>query len=102
MFDKCIGYDVFNSAPTGLSELDVKQFDFILEILNGRSQAHLGRLQHRFNRLRLLATCSITITNKQDHNAIDYDYIESNLDYNRDYICLQTSSERKKKLHGLM
>jgi len=25
----------------------------------------------------------------------DYDYIESNHDYNRDYICLETSSERK-------
>ena len=38
MFDKCIRYDVFNSAPTCLSELDGKQLDFILEILNGRSQ----------------------------------------------------------------
>jgi len=29
-------------------------------------------------------------------NAIDYDCIESNHDYNRDYICLETSSERKQ------
>jgi len=49
------------------------------------------------NRLRILATCSITITNKQNHNVIDYDSIVSNHDYNRDYICLETSSERKKK-----
>ena len=47
------------------------------------------------NRLRLLATCSIT--NKQNHNVIDYDYIVSNHDHNRDYICLETSSERKEK-----
>jgi len=57
--------------------------------------ADMGRLQHKCNRLRLLATCSITITNKQNHNVIDYDYIESNHDYYRDYFCLQTSSERK-------
>jgi len=38
MFNKCIRYDVFNSAPTCLSELAGKQLDFILEILNGRSQ----------------------------------------------------------------
>jgi len=35
--------------------------------------------------------CSITVTNKQNHNVIGYDYIESNHDYNRDYICLETS-----------
>jgi len=58
--------------------------------------ADTARLQHKFNRLRLLATCSITITNKQNHNVIDYDYIESNQDCNRDYICLETSSERKQ------
>jgi len=29
-------------------------------------------------------------------NAIDYDYIESNHDYNRDCICLETSWERKQ------
>ena len=28
-------------------------------------------------------------------NVIDYDYVESNHDYNRDYFSLQTSSERK-------
>jgi len=58
----------------------------------------MGRLQHKCNRLRLFATCSITITNKQNHNVIDYDYdcIESNHDYNGDYICLETSSERKQ------
>jgi len=38
MFDKCIHYDVFNCTPTCLSELDGKQLDFILEILNGRLQ----------------------------------------------------------------
>jgi len=49
-------------------------------------------------RLRLLSTCPITITNKQNHNVIDYDYdyVESNHDYNHDYICLETSSERKQ------
>jgi len=56
----------------------------------------MGRLQHKSNRLRLLATCSITITNKQNHNVIDCDYIESNHYYNRDYIFLQKSSERKQ------
>ena len=39
---------------------------------------------------------SITITNKQNHNEIDYDYIESNHDYNRNYIRLETSSEQKQ------
>ena len=38
MFDKSIRYDVFNSAPTCLSDLDGKQLDFVLEIVNGRSQ----------------------------------------------------------------
>jgi len=57
----------------------------------------MGRLQHKCNRLilRLLAT-SITITHKQNLNVIDYDYIVSNYVYNRDYICLETSSERKQ------
>ena len=32
---------------------------------------------------------------KQNHNVIDYDYIESNHNYNRDYIWLETS-ERKQ------
>jgi len=27
-------------------------------------------------------------------NRYDYDYIESNHDYNRDYICLETPSEK--------
>jgi len=58
--------------------------------------ADMGRLQHKCNRLRLLAT--YLITNKQNHNEIDYNYIESNHDYNRDYICLETSSERKQIL----
>jgi len=35
-------------------------------------------------------------TNKQSHNVIYYDYIEINHDYNRDYVCLETSSERKQ------
>jgi len=38
----------------------------------------------------------ITIANKQNHNVIDYDYTESNRDYNRDYIYLETSSEQKQ------
>jgi len=59
-------------------------------------QSDMGRLQYRCNRLRLLATCSITITNKQNRNVIDNDYIESNHDCNRYYICLETSSERKQ------
>jgi len=63
-------------------------------------QADMGRLQHKCNRLRLLATCSIT--NKQNQNVIDYDYTDSNHDYNRDYICLETHSERKPHFHGLM
>jgi len=54
----------------------------------------MGGLQHKCNRLRLLAACSIT--NTQNHNVIDYDYIKSNHDYNCDYICLETSSERKQ------
>ena len=36
------------------------------------------------------------ITNKQNHNVIDYDYIESYHDYNFDYICLETFSEWKQ------
>ena len=53
----------------------------------------MGRLQQKCNRLRLLATCSITITNKQNHVI---DYIESNHDCNRDYIYSDTSSEQKQ------
>ena len=56
----------------------------------------MGRLQHESNLLQLLATCSIMITNKQNHNVIDYDYIESYHDYNFDYICLETFSEWKQ------
>jgi len=44
----------------------------------------MGWLQHKCSWLWLLATWSITTTNKQNHNVIDY--IVSN--YNRDYICL--------------
>jgi len=63
----------------------------------------MGPLQHKSHRLRLLAICSITITNKQKHNVIDYDYIVINHDYNRHYICLETSSERKQThLHSYM
>jgi len=54
-----------------------------------------GRLHPQCNRLRLLATCSITITNEQNHNVIDYDYTESNHNYNRDYIGPETPSKRK-------
>jgi len=63
-----------------------------------RKSPDMGRLQHKCNRLRLLATCSITITNKQNHNVIDYDYIvlDYDHDYNLDYICLEISSERKQ------
>jgi len=64
-------------------------------------KSDMGRLHHKCNRLRLLATCSITITNKQNHNVIDYDYVESNHDYSRDYICLETSSERKQSAFAL-
>jgi len=37
-------------------------------------QADMGRSHHKCNRLRLLSTCSITITNKQNHNVIECDY----------------------------
>jgi len=33
---------------------------------------------------QLLATCTIKITNKQNHNVIDYYYIKNNHDYNLD------------------
>jgi len=58
----------------------------------------MGRLHHKCNRLplRSLTTCSITITNTQNNNVMDYDYIESNRDYIRDYICFETSLERKQ------
>jgi len=58
----------------------------------------MGRLHNKCNRLQLLATCSITITNKQNHIVIDYNYdiIENNHNYNRNYICLETSSECKQ------
>jgi len=56
----------------------------------------MGRLQHKCNRLRSLANCSVAITNKQNHNVINYDYIESNRDYIRDYIGLETFSEGKQ------
>jgi len=59
------------------------------------------RLHYKCNRLRLLATWSITITNKQNHNVIAYDYIESNHDYSRDYICLETFLERKQNPFAL-
>jgi len=56
----------------------------------------LGLLHHNCNRLRLLATCLITIANEQNHNVINYNYIEIDHDYKRDYICPETSSERKQ------
>jgi len=40
-----------------------------------------------------ITNVSITITNDQNHNVIDYDYIESNHNHNRDYICLETFLE---------
>jgi len=40
-----------------------------------------------------LTTCSIVIMNKQNCNVIDCDYIESNHDYNHNYICRETFSE---------
>jgi len=63
-----------------------------------RLLADMERLHYKCNRLRFLATCSImtTITNKQNHIVIDYDYIKSNHDYNRDYSCLETFLERKQ------
>jgi len=61
-----------------------------------QSRSDIWRLHHKCNRLWLLATCLITVTNKQNHNVIDYNYIESNQDYNRDYICLETSPEQKQ------
>ena len=61
----------------------------------------MERLHHKCTRLRLLVTRSITI--KQNHSIIGYDCIESNHDYNRDYICLETSSKRKQThSHSLM
>jgi len=48
----------------------------------------MGRLQHKYNQLQLLATCSIT--NKQNHNVIDY------TESDHYYVCLKTSSERKQ------
>jgi len=36
------------------------------------------------------------ITNKPNHTVIDYDYIERNHYYNRDYIRLETSSGQKQ------
>jgi len=56
----------------------------------------MDRLYQKCYQSRLLATCNITITNKQNHNVIDYDYIESNRDYNRNYIRRETSSVRKQ------
>ena len=34
--------------------------------------------------------------NKQNRNVIHYDYIQTDHNYNRDYICLETSSEPKQ------
>jgi len=64
----------------------------------------MERLQHKCSRLRLLATCSITIRNKQNHNEIDCDHIVSYHDYNGDYICLlkHPQKESKPHLHGFM
>jgi len=54
-----------------------------------KQKPDMGRLHLWCNRLRLLATSSMT--NKQNNNAIHNDYIESN----HDYICLETFSGRK-------
>ena len=64
----------------------------------------MGRLQHKCNRLRLLATCSITIMNKQNHNVIDYNYIESNHDYNREitFVLNHPQKENETHLHSFM
>jgi len=65
------------------------------------SVSDMGRLHHKSNlsRLRLLATCTITIADKQNRSVIDYGngYLESNHDYNRDRICLEAFSERRQK-----
>ena len=86
-----------NEDHTPLSLFAYASYSSIVHMLISaeitRCDPDMGRLQHSCNRLRLLATCSIT--NKQNYNVIDCDYIESNHNYNRDYICLETSSERK-------
>jgi len=63
-------------------------------------EAEMERLNHKCNRLRLLATFPITITNKQNNDVINYDYIESYRNYNCSYICLETLSEIKQKPIG--
>jgi len=51
----------------------------------------MGRLRHKCDRLRLLATCAIT--NKQNLNAVDHDYIESSHDHNRNDIILRKKTK---------
>jgi len=48
--------------------------DYSTNVIDYNYDYYLPHAQLRL----LLATCSITITNKQNHNVIDYDYIESN------------------------
>jgi len=56
----------------------------------------MGQLHYKCNHYGLLVTCSIT--NEQNHNVIDYDYIESNHDSNRD--CIKEALQwRRAKLH---
>jgi len=86
-----------------LPELLKLPITFLVVRYNNKLQSCRCQNSSWLPRLRLLVTCSIMITNKQNHNEIDYDYTESNHDYNCDYICLETSSERKQiHLHALM
>ena len=67
----------------------------------------MGRLQHKCNRLRLLATCSIAIkiTNKQNQNVIDYDYITLKvitITIAITFVFKHLQNENKPHLHGLM
>ena len=74
-----------------------RRMNFVFTWINFRVMvADMGRLHHKCNPLQALATCSITITNKKNHNVIDYDCIESNHNKNPDYICFVSCSERKQ------
>jgi len=61
----------------------------------------MGRLQHKCNRLRLLATYSIT--NNQHHNAIDYNYIKLiTITIAITFVLKHLQNENKPHLHGLI
>ena len=63
--DNCTQHQESSTPYYSITRLDKKY-------LKASPQTDIGRLHHKCNRLRLLATCSIT--NKQNHNVIDYDY----------------------------